>query len=132
MGPSACVSTRVVPIALYVVLDRVVVVGDVLGASLVVGATVRAHHHQHIGELIYQDAEEARNTEAERRCCEIRLRAERKADQILAIIEKATGTRGQLSGGRVVRPPANPPSLPERKALGVTASIPTALDCAST
>jgi hypothetical protein len=36
---------------------------------------------------------QARNVEAERRCCEIRLRAERKAGQLLAQMEKAKGGR---------------------------------------
>lgn len=36
-------------------------------------------------------AKQARNTEAERRACEIRLRAERKAGALLATLEKAKG-----------------------------------------
>jgi hypothetical protein len=36
---------------------------------------------------------QARNTEAERRACEIRLRAERKAGSLLSTMEKAKGGR---------------------------------------
>ena len=37
---------------------------------------------------------QAKNPEPERRACEIRLRAERKAGQLLAKMEKAKGTAG--------------------------------------
>ncbi len=55
-------------------------------------------------------ARQAKNTEAERQACEIRLRAERKAGRLLAEREKAKGARGQLvgrepSGGRTILPP---------------------------
>jgi hypothetical protein len=36
-------------------------------------------------------ARQAHNIEAERQCCEIRLRAERKAGQLLAAMDKAKG-----------------------------------------
>ena len=39
-------------------------------------------------------ARQAHNTEAERQACEIRLRAERKAGQLLSKMEKAKGARG--------------------------------------
>ena len=42
---------------------------------------------------------------------EIKLRAERRAGEMLAEMEKAKGTRGQLSGGSIVRPPENRPTL---------------------
>jgi hypothetical protein len=53
---------------------------------------------------------QAHNVEAERQCCEIRLRAERKWRQLYDAGEKAKGTRGQLSGregsgGPLVAPP---------------------------
>jgi hypothetical protein len=65
---------------------------------------------------------QAHNVEAERQCCEIRLRAERKAGQLLAKTEKAKGARGQLSGrdgsgGRVLRPPESEKTLAD---LGIT------------
>lgn len=41
---------------------------------------------------------QARNTEAERRACEIRLRAERKAGELLSKAEKAKGARGNPGG----------------------------------
>ena len=48
---------------------------------------------------------QAKNTEAERRACEIRLRAERKAGALLAEREKATGGQPyQGSTGRSARP----------------------------
>ena len=43
-----------------------------------------------------QYARQARNTEAERRACEIRLRAERKAGKLLQEMEKAQGRRTDL------------------------------------
>jgi hypothetical protein len=65
---------------------------------------------------------QAHNVEAERQCCEIRLRAERKAGELLRQTDKAKGTRGQLSGsdssgGRVVRPPENEKTLAD---FGIT------------
>jgi hypothetical protein len=39
--------------------------------------------------------EKANNVEAERRACQIRLRAERKAGELLKATEKAKGTRGE-------------------------------------
>src|SRR3954468_14003574 len=41
---------------------------------------------------------QAKNTEAERRACEIRLRAERKADELLRQMEKAKGAPGPGRG----------------------------------
>ena len=43
-------------------------------------------------------AEMAKNTEAERRACEIRLRAERRAGQLLSEMEKSAGARGNPNG----------------------------------
>ena len=57
---------------------------------------------------------QARNTEAERRACEIRLRAERKAGELLRSAEKAKGGRPKTSG-------ANPAvSAPTLRELGVS------------
>jgi len=42
---------------------------------------------------------------------ELKLRAERRAGELLRETEKAKGTRGQLSGGSIVSPPANAPTL---------------------
>jgi hypothetical protein len=52
-------------------------------------------------------ARQAQNTDAERRACEIRLRAERKAGQLLAKIPKANGARGNPGGqgAKIVRSP---------------------------
>jgi hypothetical protein len=52
-------------------------------------------------------ARQARNIEAERRACEIRLRAERKCGQLLQQMEKAKGTRGQLIGPSSVQAPTD-------------------------
>ena len=54
----------------------------------------------------------ALDLESERQCIAIRLRAERKAGQLLKEMPKAPGVQRQLagrdaSGGRVVRPPEN-------------------------
>jgi hypothetical protein len=86
------------------------------------------------------DRRQARNVEAERKACEIRLRAERRTGQLLAEREMAKGaqgsgsnqhqvrsqpataapladremakgTRGQLAGGSIVRPPENAQTL---------------------
>jgi hypothetical protein len=43
-------------------------------------------------------AKQAKNTEAERRACEIRLRAERKAGVLLAKSDKAKGGRPSKTG----------------------------------
>lgn len=43
-------------------------------------------------------AKQSKNVEAERQACEIRLRAERKAGELLRDLQKAVGTRGQLNG----------------------------------
>jgi hypothetical protein len=45
---------------------------------------------------IYQ--RQARNTDAEWKACEIRLRAERRCGQLLAEMEKARGARGNPGG----------------------------------
>ena len=66
---------------------------------------------------------QAKNTEAERRACEIRLRAERKAGELLSERDKAKGSRGQFagsspSGGTIVRPPET--GAPTLRDLGIT------------
>jgi hypothetical protein len=53
---------------------------------------------------------QAQNQEAERKACEIRIRAERRAGEILRDMEKAKGSQSQLSGrdisgGSIVKPP---------------------------
>jgi hypothetical protein len=51
---------------------------------------------------------------AERRACEIRLRAERRAGELLAAKEKAKGTAGlgrPPIGGRTTPPPKDQPTL---------------------
>src|SRR5262245_14354237 len=52
-------------------------------------------------------ARQAQNTDAERRAAEIRLRAERKAGQLLSENEKAVGARGNPGGqgAKIVRSP---------------------------
>jgi hypothetical protein len=46
-----------------------------------------------------QYARQARNTEAERKACEIRLRAERKCGQLSAALVTAPGRRRDLTSG---------------------------------
>jgi hypothetical protein len=60
---------------------------------------------------------QARNTEAERRACEIRLRAERKAGHLLKQVEKAKASPGNQYTGPVPRSNQSTPTL---KDLGVT------------
>lgn len=48
-------------------------------------------------------AQQAKNIEAERLCCEIRLRAERRAGQLLSIIEKAKASPGNQYTGKMDR-----------------------------
>ena len=63
-------------------------------------------------------AKQARNTEAERRACEIRLRAERKAGELLSKMEKAPrGPDKNGSGQRSQRGTSDIPTLPE---LGIS------------
>jgi hypothetical protein len=59
-----------------------------------------ADHATDFAPPIYNVWKQQENTEAERRACEIRLRAERKAGQLLATMEKATGARGAAGPGR--------------------------------
>jgi hypothetical protein len=59
---------------------------------------------------------------------EIRLRAKRRAGELLREMEKALGTRGQLqgqdsSGGRVKRPPEKGVETPTLSDLGVIRGI---------
>jgi hypothetical protein len=51
---------------------------------------------------------QAKNVEAERRCCEIRLRAERNAGEILRPMEKATRTGNQYTGRLPAEERTNP------------------------
>jgi hypothetical protein len=48
-------------------------------------------------------SKQAKNTEAERKACEIRLRAERRCGQLLAELEKAKGAQGSGSNQHEVR-----------------------------
>ncbi len=59
---------------------------------------------------------QAKNTENERRACGIRLRAERKAGQLLAETEKAKGARG-IGRSAVARDDRTPKTLGE---MGIT------------
>lgn len=54
---------------------------------------------------------QAHNTEAERRCCEIRLRAERKAGELLAVTEKAKPGGDMRPEHRSPRSTNAPPTL---------------------
>jgi hypothetical protein len=66
-------------------------------------------------------ARQARNTEAERKACEIRLRAERKAGQLLAKTEKAKGAPGNQHTGPVKSPDRSKSSGPSTlRDLGVS------------
>jgi hypothetical protein len=49
-------------------------------------------------DVVLAVSRKAHNVEAERQCCEIRLRAERKAGQLLLQMEKAKGARGNPGG----------------------------------
>jgi hypothetical protein len=59
----------------------------------------------------------AHNVEAERQCCEIRLRAERRAGELLRKTEKAKGGGDQRSDHRSNHRTADQPTLAE---LGIT------------
>ncbi len=61
---------------------------------------------------------QAGNTEAERQACEIRLRAERKAGQLLA---KMTKAKGRLKRGKVL-PRSNDATTGTLAALGISKS----------
>lgn len=62
-------------------------------------------------------ARQAKDTQLVQYATEIKVRAERKAGEMLAKVEKNPGTRGQLSGNRMVRPPADAPTLSD---MGIT------------
>jgi hypothetical protein len=63
---------------------------------------------------------QAHNVEAERQCCEIRLRAERKAGELLAKTQKAKGARGNPRGrgARIVQ--SDGPTAQTLSGLGIT------------
>jgi hypothetical protein len=61
-------------------------------------------------------AKQAQNVEAERRACEIRLRAERKAGQLLQDAEKNKGGNPNLSRGGT----GCEPSVPTLPSLGIS------------
>ena len=61
---------------------------------------------------------QARNTENERRACEIRLRAERKAGELLSKSEKAKGARGIGSNQHQVR--SHSETTPTLESLGIS------------
>ncbi len=56
-------------------------------------------------------ARQAKNTEAERRACMVRLRAERKAGKLLAIMNKAKASPGNQYSGPLERPEGSTPTL---------------------
>lgn len=58
-------------------------------------------------------ARQANDTELLEHATEIRVRAERRAGELLRDMEKNTGQRGQFTGGDVELPPAPPPTLAE-------------------
>lgn len=62
-------------------------------------------------------ARQAQNVEAESQACEVRLRAERKAGQLLRQIEKAKGAPGNQHTGPLKRPAQSNPTLSD---LGVS------------
>ena len=62
-------------------------------------------------------ARQAQNTDAERRAAEIRLRAERKAGQLLSAMDKALGGRSPTPDKRYPEGTATPPTLKE---LGIS------------
>src|ERR1041385_1275040 len=64
---------------------------------------------------------QAKNIEAERRACEVRLRAERKVGALLSEMEKAKGTAGMGRsplGGRTTAPPKE--TVPTLRDLGIS------------
>jgi len=66
-------------------------------------------------------ARQARNTEAERRACEIRLRAERKAGALLREREKAKGAAGNPGGrGATIVRSDDPTAQPTLRDLGIS------------
>lgn len=63
-------------------------------------------------------ARQAKNVEAERQACEIRLRAERKAGELLRERDKAKGARGSGSNQHEVR--SHHPTAPPLSDLGIS------------
>src|SRR3954465_2815753 len=63
-------------------------------------------------------ARQAKNTEAERQACEIRLRAERRVGQMLSAMDKAPGARGTGSNQHKVR--SRDTSTPTLGDLGIS------------
>lgn len=64
-------------------------------------------------------ARQAKNTEAERQACEIRLRAERRAGQLLAETQKRNGARGN-PGGQGARIVESHDVTPQLADLGIS------------
>jgi hypothetical protein len=60
---------------------------------------------------------QAQNQEAERKACEIRIRAERRCGELLRDMEKAKGTKGQLVGRGTIGPSADRAPINEVKTL---------------
>jgi hypothetical protein len=71
-------------------------------------------------------ARQSKNVEAERECCEIRLRAERRWGELYRQSEKAKGARSQLAGsdasGPVISAGPENDEVPTLESMGVSYS----------
>jgi hypothetical protein len=73
------------------------------------------------GRRLEHYCRQAHNVEAERQCCEIRLRAERKAGEVLRQIEKAKGAQGNPGGrGAPIVPSSRMTAQKTLSDLGIT------------